>query len=207
MVQFITLPDFSEYEDTIKLMEFKVNQVINKLLEGVVYLVEYKEVYTAGTSFKEEELLDPRDIAVIYTGRGGGFTYHGKGQRVIYPILDLSSQRCQKDLKLYIRLLEQWIISSLLHYGIKAFTVENKIGVWVKENGSPAKIASIGVRVKKWVAYHGIAVNISTNLKNFEGIIACGLKGLPITSLKKLGVDVTLAQFDQVIEDNFNKFL
>lgn len=207
MVQFTTLSGLSQYEDTVKLMEDQVHQIINKLIEGMVYLVEYQDIYTAGTSFKEEELLNPRDIPVIYTGRGGGFTYHGWGQRVIYPILDLSVQKCQKDLKLYIRLLEEWIINSLSHYGVKAFTIENKVGIWVEENGSPAKIASIGVRVKKWVAYHGIAVNIYPNLEKFDGIIACGLKELPITSLKKLGVDVTLEQFDQVIENNFCKFL
>ncbi|UCM85246.1 MAG: lipoyl(octanoyl) transferase LipB [Rickettsia endosymbiont of Culicoides impunctatus] len=203
MVQFVTLSGLSEYEDTVKLMEDKVASLINKSSKEVVYLVEYKDIYTAGTSFKANELLDPGDIPVIYTNRGGKFTYHGSGQRVIYPIVDLASEWGQKDLKLYIKLLEEWIINSLLYFGIKAFTINGMVGIWVKENGVPAKIASIGVRVRKWIAYHGIAVNISTNLDMFSGIIACGLRDVPVTSLKKLGVDITLKQFDEVIKDKF----
>ncbi|MCC8415921.1 MAG: lipoyl(octanoyl) transferase LipB [Rickettsia endosymbiont of Gnoriste bilineata] len=203
MVQFVTLSGLSEYEDTVKLMEDKVASLINKSSKEVVYLVEYKDVYTAGTSFKANELLDPGDIPVIYTNRGGKFTYHGSGQRVIYPIVDLASEWGQKDLKLYIKLLEEWIINSLLYFGIKSFTINGMVGIWVKENGVPAKIASIGVRVRKWIAYHGIAVNISTNLDMFSGIIACGLRDVPVTSLKKLGVDITLEQFDEVIKDKF----
>lgn len=207
MVQFVTLSGLSEYEDTVKLMEDKVASLINKSSKEVVYLVEYKDVYTAGTSFKANELLDPGDIPVIYTNRGGKFTYHGSGQRVIYPIVDLASEWGQKDLKLYIKLLEEWIINSLLYFGIKAFTINGMVGIWVKENGVPAKIASIGVRVRKWIAYHGIAVNISTNLDMFSGIIACGLRDVPVTSLKKLGVDITLEQFDKVIKDKFFEIL
>ncbi len=203
MVQFITLPSFSEYGKTVTLMEEKVACLINKSSEEVVYLVEHEDVYTAGTSFKENELLNPRNIPVIYTNRGGKFTYHGAGQRVIYPILDLGSKNRQKDLKLYVSLLEKWIINSLLHLGIEAFTIKDVIGIWVRENGVPAKIGSIGIRVKKWVTYHGIAVNISTNLDMFLGIIACGLEKVPITSLAKLGVDVTLEQFDEVIKNKF----
>ncbi|WP_250311990.1 lipoyl(octanoyl) transferase LipB [Rickettsia endosymbiont of Oedothorax gibbosus] len=207
MVQFVTLSGLSEYEDTVKLMEDKVASLINKSSKEVVYLVEYKDVYTAGTSFKANELLYPGDIPVIYTNRGGKFTYHGSGQRVIYPIVDLASEWGQKDLKLYIKLLEEWIINSLLYFGIKAFTINGMVGIWVKENGVPAKIASIGVRVRKWIAYHGIAVNISTNLDMFSGIIACGLRDVPVTSLKKLGVDITLEQFDEVIKDKFFEIL
>ncbi len=207
MVQFVTLSGLSEYEDTVKLMEDKVTSLINKSSKEVVYLVEYKDIYTAGTSFKANELLDPGDIPVIYTNRGGKFTYHGSGQRVIYPILDLASEWRQIDLKLYIKLLEEWIINSLLYFGIKAFTINGMVGIWVKENDVPAKIASIGVRIRKWIAYHGIAVNISTNLDMFSGIIACGLRDVPVTSLKKLGVDITLEQFDEVIKDKFFEIL
>ncbi|WP_375319433.1 lipoyl(octanoyl) transferase LipB [Candidatus Tisiphia endosymbiont of Oplodontha viridula] len=207
MVQFVTLLGLSEYEDTVKLMENEVASLINKSSKEVVYLVEYKDIYTAGTSFKANELLDTGDIPVIYTNRGGKFTYHGSGQRIIYPILDLASEWRQKDLKLYIKLLEEWIINSLLYFGVKAFTINGMVGIWVKENGVPAKIASIGVRVRKWITYHGIAVNISTNLEMFSGIIACGLKGMPVTSLKKLGVDITLEQFDEIIKGKFFEVL
>ncbi len=207
MVQFITLPPFSSYDDTVKLMEDTVSKVINKLSDEVIYLAEYNDIYTAGSGFKEEELINPGNIPIVYTNRGGKFTYHGQGQRIIYPILDLSHPRRQKDLKLYIRLLEKWIISSLSYWGVKAFTIENKVGIWVEENDKLAKIASIGVRVKKWVTYHGIAVNISTNLERFQGIVACGIKNLSLTSLKKLNINITLPQFDRVLQDNFYKIL
>ncbi len=203
MVQFITLSGLSEYKDTVKLMEDKVTSLIGKSSEETVYLVEYNDIYTAGTSFKASELLNPRDIPVIYTNRGGKFTYHGTGQRVIYPILDLASEREQRDLKLYIKLLEEWIINSLLCFGIKAFTINGMVGVWVKKNGIPAKIASIGVRVRKWVTYHGIAINVSTNLDMFSAIIACGLRDISMTSLKNLGINITLDQLDKVIKDKF----
>jgi len=206
MVRFITLPNLAEYGHTLQLMETRVKNVINHFSEEVVYLVEHSDIYSAGTSFRDSELLNPRNIPVIYTGRGGGFTYHGVGQRVIYPILDLSSEGRKKDLKLYIKLLENWIIDSLSSFGITAFTINGMVGVWVKQNGMPAKIASIGVRVKKWVTYHGVAVNISTNLDMFDGIIACGLKAYAITSLKKLGVDITLTQFDEVAKNKFLEY-
>jgi lipoyl(octanoyl) transferase len=205
MVQFVTLPNLSRYEDTVKLMEDRVTNLLNKSSSEIIYLVEHQDVYTAGTSFKNDELLNPRDVPVIYTNRGGKFTYHGPGQRIIYPILDLASKRRQKDLKLYIRLLEEWIINSLLYFGIKAFTINDLVGIWVKEHGVPTKIASIGVRIKKWVTYHGVAVNIATNLDLFLGIIACGLKDMPVTSLKELGVNITLEQFDEVLKKQFLK--
>jgi lipoyl(octanoyl) transferase len=187
-------------------METRVKNVINHSSEEVVYLVEHNDIYSAGSSFKDSELLNPRNIPVIYTGRGGSFTYHGAGQRVIYPILDLTSEGRKKDLKLYIKLLENWIIDSLSSFGINAFTLNGMVGIWVKQNRMPAKIASIGVRVKKWVTYHGIAVNISTNLDMFDGIIACGLKDCTITSLKRLGVEITLTQFDEVAKNKFLEY-
>lgn len=205
MHKFITLPGLLKYQDALSIMEDKVNDVINDPAEETIYLVEHQDVYTAGTSHKDYELLNSHQITVFYIGRGGKFTYHGPGQRVIYPILNLSSEKRQKDLKLYIELLERWIISSLSDFGVRAFTISDTVGVWVTENNCPAKIASIGIRVRKWVTYHGIAVNVSTDLDKFSGIIPCGLKDSPITSLKKLGIDISLNQFDEVLKDNFNK--
>ena len=242
MVQFVTLPNLSNYQDTLKLMENKVASIIEKSSPEVVYLVEHDSVYTAGTSCKADENLSiysndlenwhikqgmsecsvvnlrkhanspkfcdanaskQKSIPLVYTGRGGKLTYHGEGQRVIYPILDLSSEGRQKDLRLYIRMLEEWIIKSLLHLGVRAFTIDGMVGIWVQDNGLPAKIASIGVRVKKWVTYHGIAVNISTDLSMFSSITPCGLTDARMISLKKLGVNVTLNEFDSIIKEEF----
>lgn len=200
MVQFVTLPNLSNYQDTLQLMENKVTSIIAKLSPEVVYLVEHNSVYTAGTSSKANEHLD---IPVVYAGRGGKLTYHGEGQRVIYPILDLSSQGRQQDLRLYIRMLEEWIIRSLLYLGVRAFTIDGMVGIWVSDSGLPTKIASIGVRVKKWVTYHGVAVNISTDLSMFSNIIPCGLQNARMTSLKKLGINVTLKEFDSIIKEEF----
>lgn len=205
MPDFLTLPGTSDYLQTLALMEARVSQVINGTEEEIIYLVEHPDVYTAGTSYKIEELLTPTDIPVIYTGRGGKFTYHGKGQRVIYPILDLSQGNRQKDIKLYVRQLEKWIINTLSYFGIHGYIVPDRVGIWVKEGESEAKIAAIGVRIKKWVAYHGIAVNIATHLHKYNGIIPCGIKDFPVTSLLKLGVDISLSEFDKALKQEFKK--
>ncbi|MFY9589372.1 lipoyl(octanoyl) transferase LipB [Rickettsia endosymbiont of Halotydeus destructor] len=205
MVQFITIPGLSNYLDTLKLMEEHVNGIIDGSKTETIFFVEHSEVYTAGTSYRQNELLNPNNIPVIYTGRGGKFTFHGKGQRVIYPILNLASINRTKDLKLYIKMLEEWIINSLLYLGIKAYIISDKVGIWVKEKNKPAKIAAIGVRVKKWVTYHGVAVNISTDLDKFNGIIPCGLMNSAVTSLSQLGVNIDMNQFDKIIEIEFKK--
>jgi lipoyl(octanoyl) transferase len=204
MVQWITLPGISDYQQTMELMEDTVASVISGASE-TIYLLEHNEVYTAGSGFKANELLNSNGIPVVYTGRGGKFTYHGKGQRIIYPVLNLSIARRSKDLKLYIRMLESWIINVLKQIDIKAFTIHDKVGIWVKYLGQEAKIAAIGIRVRKWVTYHGIAVNISTDLNKFSGIIPCGIAGGHVVSLSALGASVTLDQFDCILQQEFNK--
>ncbi|AFC69128.1 lipoate-protein ligase B [Rickettsia amblyommatis] len=206
MIRFITIPDFADYQVTLKLMEDYVNKVISDHEPEIIYLVEHSEVYTAGTSYKQEELLNYGDIPVIYTGRGGKFTFHGPGQRVIYPILNLASPNRHKDLKLYIKMLEEWIINSLNYFGIKAYIIKDKVGIWVKVRKDEfAKIAAIGIRVRKWVTYHGVAINISTDLSKFSGIIPCGLENSLITSLNQLGIHVEVSEFDKIIQTEFNK--
>ncbi|HJD56493.1 MAG TPA: lipoyl(octanoyl) transferase LipB [Rickettsia endosymbiont of Pyrocoelia pectoralis] len=206
MLQFITLPQFSDYQNTLALMEYYVNKVINDKAPEIVYLVEHSDVYTAGTNHKQEELLNHNNIPVVYTGRGGKFTFHGAGQRVIYPILNLNLPNRTKDLKLYIKMLEEWVINSLNIFGIKAYIIEDKVGIWVNtKDNIPAKIAAIGVRVRKWVTYHGIAVNISTDLDKFNGIIPCGLENSLVTSLNELGVYIQMSEFDTILKNEFTK--
>ncbi|MGI4775717.1 MAG: lipoyl(octanoyl) transferase LipB [Janthinobacterium lividum] len=205
MIRFLTLLGMSDYLETVKLMEEKVKQVINNEADETIYLAEHKDVYTAGTSYRSCELLKPGNIPVIYTGRGGKFTYHGPGQRIIYPILNLAAQGRSKDIKLYVEMLELWIINTLKHFGLSAYRVPSRVGIWVKYGNSEAKIAAIGVRIRKWVTYHGIAVNISTNLDNYLGIIPCGIKGFAVTSLKELKVDIPFTEFDSVLKEEFNK--
>lgn len=206
MVQFIILPHLSDYQDTLTLMENYVNKVINDKAPEIVYLVEHSDIYTAGTSYKQEELLNYNNIPVVYTGRGGKFTFHGAGQRVIYPIFNLNLSSRNKDLKLYIKMLEEWIINSLKVLGVESYIIKDKVGIWVKtKDNTQSKIAAIGVRVRRWVTYHGIAVNISTDLDKFSGIIPCGLENSLVTSLNELGIYIKMSEFDKILINEFTK--
>ena len=204
MVKWITLPGLVDYQDGIKIMEDQLLRVINSIEPNTIFLLEHKEVYTAGTSHNREELLKPNLFPVIYTGRGGKFTYHGPGQRVIYPIINLDVANKDKDLKLYITRLEKWMILTLAEFGVHAFAIQGKVGIWVKNRQNiESKIGAIGIRVRKWVTYHGIAVNISTNLNNYSGIIPCGINDFPITSLEEMGINISMTEFDIILKKKF----
>ena len=204
MVKWITLPDLVDYQEGIKIMEDQLDRVINSMQSDTIFLLEHKEVYTAGTSHNVEELLKPDLFPVIYTGRGGKFTYHGPGQRIIYPIINLNNTDKVKDLKLYITQLEKWIILTLAELGVHAFTIQGKVGIWVKNSRNiESKIGAIGIRVRKWVTYHGIAVNISPNLDNYSGIIPCGINDFPITSLEDMGINISMTEFDIILKKKF----
>jgi lipoyl(octanoyl) transferase len=206
-IQWIKLTNLTNYQEMMTLMDDKLARVISNLEDDTIFLLEHEDVYTAGTSAQDDELLidaSSSDIPIYQVGRGGKYTYHGPGQRVIYPILNLNFR--QKDLHLYIKMLEKWIIDTLKHFDINAFTINGKIGIWVKNHLSQdEKIAAIGVRVKKWVTYHGIAVNISPDLTKFDNIIACGLKEYGISSMHKLGKIVSFNEFDKKLRYEFDK--
>lgn len=204
MVKWITLPGLVDYQEGIKIMEDQLDRVINSMQPDTIFLLEHKEVYTAGTSHNIEELLKPDLFPVIYTGRGGKFTYHGPGQRIIYPIINLNNTDKVKDLKLYITQLEKWIILTLAELDVNAFTIQGKVGIWVKNSRNiESKIGAIGIRVRKWVTYHGIAVNISPNLDNYSGIIPCGINDFPITSLEDMGINISITEFDIILKKKF----
>lgn len=205
VINWQTLPALSEYSETVSLMEECVSKVILGEEKPLVMLVEHKPVYTAGTSAAATDILAESDIPVIYTGRGGKITYHGPGQRVIYPILDLKLPPFNRDLKKYVRFLENWIIKVLKAYNISGYCYNDSsmVGVWVNTEAGPRKIAAIGIRVKKWVSYHGVAINISTDLSNYKHIVPCGIRGFGVTSLAKLGVNTTLEEFDQYLINCF----
>jgi len=204
LVKWITVPGLVNYQEGLTMMENQLDKVIKSLEPDSIFLLEHNETYTAGTNYKQDELLTPDRFPVIYTGRGGKFTYHGPGQRIIYPIIDLNKGCNSKDLKLYISKLEKWIILTLAEFKIQAFTIPGKIGIWVKNSKNvEAKIASIGLRIRKWVVYHGISINIHTNLEHYSGIIACGINNFPITSLKEIGLDISLEEFDIILKKNF----
>lgn len=206
-IQWIKLKALLNYQEGLTLMEQVLNEVIEKNTPGNVLLIEHEEVYTAGTSAKAEELLvNPSLMNIpVYDsiGRGGKYTFHGPGQRIIYPIINLRTR--DRDLHKYVRDLELSIIETLKFFNIEGFIIHGKIGVWVMKNNQPAKIAAIGIRVKKWVTYHGIAVNISTDLSKFNNIIPCGLKDDTVTSILDLGVKIDFEEFDEIFIQNFEK--
>jgi lipoyl(octanoyl) transferase len=203
MFNWIYLPGLSPYSKLIEEMESVVNEIIAGCGKETVFLVEHEDTYTFGTSSKEEELIAAKEIPVFKTGRGGKFTFHGKGQRVIYPILNLAHQHRKKDIKLYIAKLQNTVINTFKDLGLNSFACQENIGIWTDTSQGPRKLASIGIRVKKWITYHGIAVNISTDLEKFNGIVPCGLSNNPMTSLKELGINISIPDFDNIYKKYF----
>lgn len=203
MIDWIEPNKTVEYSEALKTMETKLEQIILNKSNETVYLLEHKDIYTAGTSYKEEELLRTTDIPVIYTGRGGKYTYHGPGQAVIYPLIDLRKCNRLKDIKLYIKHLELAVINTLKEFALEAYSIDGKIGIWVNKQNTPAKLGAIGVRIKKWVTYHGIAVNISTDLEKYKGIIPCGISDFPVTSLYELGIEISVKDFNFIFKKEF----
>lgn len=201
--EWITIPELSEYNTILDAMENRVESIIHHKNPEAVYLVEHQDVYTAGTNSSKEDIIDLGNIPIINTGRGGRITYHGPGQRVIYPILNLSIR--QKDIKQYVRHLEQWIINSLKIIGIDAYIIAGKVGIWTKKDNIDAKIGAIGIRVRKWVTFHGVSVNINPDLSKYKGIIPCGISDLPVTSLEDLGIKIALKEFDRIIKNEFER--
>lgn len=169
-----------------------------------VWLVEHPPLYTAGTSARRQDLLTPDRFPVYDAGRGGQYTYHGPGQRVAYAMLDLN--RRGRDLRRYINTLEDWIIATLQDFGVTGERREGRVGVWVAHpDGREDKIAAIGVRVKGWVTYHGISINVNPDLSHFTGIVPCGIAAHGVTSLHALGIGATMDDVDQALKAQFDR--
>ena len=187
------------YDDALDFMEQRVAEIRNGHAPELVWLLEHPPVYTAGTSADEADLLTPDRFPVYRTGRGGQYTYHGPGQRVAYVMLDL--QRRGPDIRRHVRSLEEWIIQTLGSFNITGERREGRVGIWVdrsrnKGPGREDKIAAIGVRVRRWVTYHGISLNVDPDLSHFDGIVPCGVHGHGVTSLVDLGIPAALEDVD-----------
>jgi lipoyl(octanoyl) transferase len=198
-------PGLLPYAEAVATMEDRVAAIRAGTAPELVWLVEHPPIYTAGTSAEPHELLSPDRFPVFATGRGGKYTYHGPGQRIAYVMLDLDARG--RDLRGYVAALEAWIIAALADLGVAARVIPGKIGVWTDSPASeagttrsagPAKIAAIGVRVRRWVSYHGLAINVAPDLGHFGGIVPCGLPD-PVTSLSVLGRPATLADVDDAL--------
>ena len=190
------------YEDALAEMEARVAAIRNGEAAELVWFLEHPPLYTAGTSAKDSDLVAPR-FPVYRTGRGGQYTYHGPGQLVAYVMLDVKKRQKEPDLKDYIRRLEAWIIRSLADFGIKGERRDGRVGIWVVlPDGSEKKIAAIGVRVRNWVAYHGLSLNIDPDLSHYGGIVPCGISEHGVTSMAKLlGKTIERAQVEGALRN------
>ncbi len=189
------------YPDAVGFMEERAGAIRAGQAPETVWLLEHPPLYTAGTSADAAELLDAGDFPVYRTGRGGRYTYHGPGQRVAYVMLDLKARG--GDLKAFVRGLEAWLIATLADFGITGETRDDRVGVWVRRPGGEDKIAAIGIRVRRWVSFHGIAINVDPDLDHFRGIVPCGIQGHGVTSLRALGVDADMAAVDAALKAKF----
>lgn len=189
------------YADAVRFMEDRVAAIRAGSAPETVWLLEHPPIYTAGTSARDEDLLSPNRFPVHRTGRGGQFTYHGPGQRVAYAMLDL--KRRGSDIRAFVHALEDWVIASLARFNVTGERKADRIGIWVtRDDGSEDKIAAIGVRVRRWVSYHGLAINLEPDLSHFDGIVPCGIASgnYGVTSLADLNIAVTMAELDAAIK-------
>lgn len=188
---------FSPYADTLAAMEAHVAAMLRAEAGEQIWLVEHPPVVTAGTSAAAAELVDAARFPVVAAGRGGRFTYHGPGQRVVYPMLDLG--RRGRDVRAYVGALEGWMIAALADFGVAAFCHQAGTGIWVRAGGDIAKIGAIGVRVRKWVSFHGLAINVTTDLSHYGAIVPCGIADHGVARLADLVPGATMAQLDEAL--------
>ena len=193
-----------DYTKSMKILEKRVHDVFSGKKDELLWILEHNSVYTAGTSSKNIDLLD-KNLKVIKTNRGGKHTYHGPGQKVVYFVLNLNKR--EKDIRKLVNKIENCIMDVLNEYNIESYPDRNNIGIWVDDKNKSKKIAAIGIRVKKWVAYHGFALNISNDLSKYNGIIPCGIKDRGITNFKKLGVNNNKNLEKIIINKFLNTFL
>jgi len=193
------------YRNALDTMTARNQAIVAGEARELIWLLEHPPVYTAGTSADRQELLDPR-FEVVEAGRGGRYTYHGPGQRVAYVLLDLN--RHARDVRAYVHALEGWVIDTLGDFGVEAFRRDGRIGIWTQDiDGSEAKIGAIGVRVRRWITMHGLSVNIAPDLSHFAGIVPCGIAEYGVTSLARLGIDISMQQWDQALLARTDAFL
>ena len=193
-----------DYTDSVKILEKRVKDVFLGKKDELLWILEHNTVYTAGTSSKYTDLID-KNIHVIKTNRGGKHTIHSPGQKVVYFVLNLNKRK--KDIRILVNKIEDCIIEILKEYKIKSYPDKKSIGIWVKEKNNSSKIAAIGIRVKKWIAYHGFALNVSNDLSKYKAIIPCGIKDKGITSLQQMGAK-NLNNINKIITKKFlNIFL
>ncbi|MBN9018895.1 MAG: lipoyl(octanoyl) transferase LipB [Rhizobiales bacterium] len=206
-VEWVIAEGLVEYPDAVAEMESRVAAISAGTARERIWLVEHPPLYTAGTSASAEDLLAPARFPVHTTGRGGQYTYHGPGQRVAYVMLDLG--RRGRDVRRFVATLEDWVIKTLGHFNVTGERREDRVGVWVRrpDRGVDVedKIAAIGIRVRRWVSFHGVSINLEPELSHFDGIVPCGIRGHGVTSLSDLGRIVAMPELDSVLRAEFEE--
>ena len=212
-VEWQHLPGLAPYAETLAAMEARAEAIHHGTAPEAIWLLEHPPLYTAGTSAKAEDLTDPERFPVHAVGRGGQYTYHGPGQRVIYVMLDVGKRG--RDVRCFVRDMENWVIATLAEFNVKGEIRPGRVGVWVTRpdktpnpDGSPRedKIAAIGVKIRRWVSFHGISINVEPDLSHFSGIVPCGIRDHGVTSLVDLGLPVTMADLDTALQRTFPRF-
>ena len=201
-----------EYSTALERMDSHVQQMIDGKADEKIWLLEHPALYTAGTSANKRDLVEPNRFPVFETNRGGQFTYHGPGQRVVYVMLDLNKRG--RDIKAFVEKLEAWIVHTLAEFNIVGQTRSGRVGIWVERTDKPKsiqglleeeKIAAIGIRLRKWITFHGLSINVDPDLTHFQGIVPCGIKEHGVTSLVDLGLPVSMTDVDNALKKSFTK--
>ena len=191
------------YKKAIKILENRFTNVLNNKKPELIWILEHNDVYTAGTSFKDSDIID-KSIKITKTNRGGKITFHGKGQIIFYFVINLNNRK--KDIRWFINIIEKSIINSFKEFDINSFNDKKNIGIWIKHKSTIKKIAAIGIKIKKWIAYHGFAINYSVNLNNFKKIIPCGVKNKGLVNISQLK-EIDKNKFTSILIKNFIKQL
>jgi lipoyl(octanoyl) transferase len=203
MVEWRVSSDLIPYEQAVITMEERAHGIFKGSAPEMVWLLEHPPLYTAGTSAKASDLLDISKLPVYETGRGGQYTYHGPGQRVAYVMIDLAKR--SRDVRAFVTALEQWVIDALGTFGIKGERRCGRTGIWVNQNGHDQKIAALGIRLRRWVSFHGIALNVNPDLAHFQGIVPCGLSHYGVTSCAALGFSLPLSEVDAALRHQWER--
>ena len=212
MVEWITSPGLTDYDTAVREMEKRAEAIASGTADEAIWLLEHPALYTAGTSANPADLTDPDRFPVYPSKRGGQYTYHGPGQRVIYVMLDLNKRG--RDVRAFVKQLEAWVIATLDEFNVTGEIRDGRVGVWVVRDDKPLtatghkpedKIAAIGIRLRKWVSFHGISINVEPDLDHFAGIVPCGITDHGVTSLVDLGLPVTMDDLDVALKRRFSE--
>ena len=211
-MEWKTTDGLTDYDEAIAFMEARVAAIAAGKAEECIWLLEHPPLYTAGTSAKREDLTDPDRFPVYDSKRGGQYTYHGPGQRVVYVMLDVGKRG--HDVRRFVKQLETWVIAALAEFNVTGEIREGRVGVWVQRGDKPLtatgqtaedKVAAIGIRLRKWISFHGISINVEPDLDHFGGIVPCGIQDHGVTSLVDLGLPVTMADVDVALRRTFEE--